>query len=258
MYELDKEKVGKFIAELRKEKRMTQKELAACLKVSDKTVSKWETANGIPDISMLMPIADVFGITVTELLQGQRLAGSQKLDVTEVDALLKQTLQLSEEKKKALYQERRKNILPYFVCLGIGLFEVLVLYLWRGMQGIGVCLPTIMAMAAGFGMYYTFFIKMELPSYYDENKIDYYTDGFMKLSVPGMYINNRNWSYVVRAGQKGMNVILTGYPAIRFALVCFLQERMGTGLDMLELVIVLPLFFVCLFLPLVSAAKKHQ
>ncbi|MBQ8041365.1 MAG: helix-turn-helix transcriptional regulator [Lachnospiraceae bacterium] len=52
MYELDKEKVGKFIAELRKERGMTQKELAEQLKVSDKTVSRWETANGMPDVSM--------------------------------------------------------------------------------------------------------------------------------------------------------------------------------------------------------------
>ena len=53
MYELNKEKIGRFIAELRKEQGMTQKELAEQLHVSDKSVSKWETGNGIPDVSML-------------------------------------------------------------------------------------------------------------------------------------------------------------------------------------------------------------
>lgn len=138
MYELDKEKISKFIAELRKEAKMTQKELAERLKVSDKTISKWETANGIPDISMLMPIAEVFGITVTELLQGQRMESSKKLDAKEVDVLLKQTLRLSEEQKADRRNMLRKNIRPYFICLIVGLLEMLALFLWKGVDGI-VC-----------------------------------------------------------------------------------------------------------------------
>ena len=54
---------GKTIATLRKEKNMTQAELAERLYVSDKTVSKWETGKGYPDISLLEPIAKAFGVT---------------------------------------------------------------------------------------------------------------------------------------------------------------------------------------------------
>lgn len=58
------------IKELREKKHMTQAELAGRLCVSDKTISKWENAKGYPDISLLEPIAKVFGVSVTELISG--------------------------------------------------------------------------------------------------------------------------------------------------------------------------------------------
>lgn len=64
--------IGKFIAQLRKEKKMTQKELANQLHITDKAVSKWERGLSCPDISLLNPIADILGITTSELLNGQK------------------------------------------------------------------------------------------------------------------------------------------------------------------------------------------
>lgn len=64
---------GSIIKELREKINLTQGELAQKLCVSDKTVSKWETAKGYPDISLLEPIAKVFGISVTELLSGSTI-----------------------------------------------------------------------------------------------------------------------------------------------------------------------------------------
>ncbi len=64
--------LGVFIAALRKEKGLTQKELAEMLSVSDKTVSHWEREETSPDISLLPVISDIFGITVDELLKGER------------------------------------------------------------------------------------------------------------------------------------------------------------------------------------------
>lgn len=61
---------GTAIKELREKNNLTQSELAAKLCISDKTVSKWETGKGYPDISLLEPIANVFGISITELLSG--------------------------------------------------------------------------------------------------------------------------------------------------------------------------------------------
>ncbi len=67
---MDSYVTGTVIKELREKHNMTQAELAEKLCVSDKTISKWETAKGYPDISLLEPIAKVFGISVTELLSG--------------------------------------------------------------------------------------------------------------------------------------------------------------------------------------------
>ena len=65
---------GAVIKKLREKNHFTQAELAERLSVSDKTVSKWETAKGYPDISLLEPIAKVFGISITELLAGNAVS----------------------------------------------------------------------------------------------------------------------------------------------------------------------------------------
>ena len=67
---------GAVIRELREKSRMTQVQLAEKLGVSDKTVSKWETAKGYPDITLLEPIAEAFRISVTELISGNTVFNS--------------------------------------------------------------------------------------------------------------------------------------------------------------------------------------
>lgn len=69
---MNENKVGQFIAELRKEKQMTQKDLATQLYITDKAVSKWERGLSYPDISLITSLADILGVTTSELLEGQR------------------------------------------------------------------------------------------------------------------------------------------------------------------------------------------
>ena len=64
---------GAVIKQLREKNKMTQLALAEKLGVSDKTVSKWETGNGYPDITLLEPIADAFRVSVTELISGEQV-----------------------------------------------------------------------------------------------------------------------------------------------------------------------------------------
>ena len=66
-------KTGRFIAELRKEKGYTQSQLANRLKISDRTVSKWERGAGMPDISLMLPLCEEFQISVNELLTGEKI-----------------------------------------------------------------------------------------------------------------------------------------------------------------------------------------
>ncbi len=64
---------GNFISELRKEKKLTQKDLAAKINVSDKAVSRWETGKGYPDVTSLVSLSEYFDVSVNELLAGKRL-----------------------------------------------------------------------------------------------------------------------------------------------------------------------------------------
>ncbi len=97
MYELNKIAFGSFLAQLRREKGMTQKELAACLYVSDKAVSKWERGLSVPDISLLVPLAEQLNVTVAELLHGCRVEEEQRFTREETEELIRKA---GEERQK--------------------------------------------------------------------------------------------------------------------------------------------------------------
>ncbi len=69
---MENEKIGPFIRQLRKDRHMTQKELAGLLNVTDKAVSKWELGASLPDVALLLPLAEALGVSVTELLGGMQ------------------------------------------------------------------------------------------------------------------------------------------------------------------------------------------
>lgn len=70
---MDQVKIGTFIQTLRKEQNLTQKELAEQLGVTDRAVSKWENGRGLPEVSLMKPLCDLLGITINELLSGERI-----------------------------------------------------------------------------------------------------------------------------------------------------------------------------------------
>ena len=69
---MDTIKIGNFLRELRKEKNLTQEQLADVFNVSARTVSRWETGSNMPDISILVEIADYYDLDVREILNGER------------------------------------------------------------------------------------------------------------------------------------------------------------------------------------------
>lgn len=74
---MDQIKIGQFISQMRKEKGLTQRQLADELLISDRTVSKWETGKGMPDVSLMMPLCEILGINVNELLSGEKLSDEE-------------------------------------------------------------------------------------------------------------------------------------------------------------------------------------
>lgn len=97
---MDQIEIGKFIADTRKEKNMTQRQLADALSISDKTVSKWECGKGLPEVSLMLPLCEVLQITVNDLLTGARVAAEdyQKKAEDNMMNLMKE----NEENKKRL------------------------------------------------------------------------------------------------------------------------------------------------------------
>lgn len=70
---MNQEAIGKFIAACRKEKGLTQMQLAEKLNLTNRAVSKWETGKSCPDVSIMLELCDILGITVNELLSGERI-----------------------------------------------------------------------------------------------------------------------------------------------------------------------------------------
>ena len=77
---MNNKKTGVLIAQIRKENGLTQKQLADKIGVSNATISKWETAKGFPDISLIEPLAEALGISVSEIIAGERLVSNKKSD----------------------------------------------------------------------------------------------------------------------------------------------------------------------------------
>lgn len=69
---------GKIIKELREKKKLTQLELANIIKVSDKTISKWETGRGLPDISLIEPLSKALEVSIIELINGEYITNKNK------------------------------------------------------------------------------------------------------------------------------------------------------------------------------------
>lgn len=107
---MDQVRIGRFIKAMRKEQGLTQNELAEKLYISDKTVSKWETGNGMPDVSLMMPLCKILNISVNELLSGERLDKHQYYEKAEENILT-----LMEERKR----EKKKLIISILVGLSV-------------------------------------------------------------------------------------------------------------------------------------------
>ncbi|MBO5083225.1 MAG: helix-turn-helix domain-containing protein [Lachnospiraceae bacterium] len=124
---MDKEKIGEFISVLRKERHLTQKELADELGLTDKAISKWERGLSYPDISMLEPIANFFEVSVMELLKGERVDADATITVQEAQLMINESLSMSED-TLIRKQNKHKRIVyilsALLICFVAGFFNV--------------------------------------------------------------------------------------------------------------------------------------
>lgn len=126
---MDQIQIGKFIAALRKENSMTQEQLGEKLGVTNKTVSRWENGNYMPDIEMLLLLSKEFGVSINELISGERLAAEnfrKAADDNLVIALENSTFTLKE--KTAIF--KKKWLKEHIATIILGVAEWLGIILW--------------------------------------------------------------------------------------------------------------------------------
>lgn len=113
---MEKKTTGGFISALRKANGMTQKDLAERLNISDKSVSRWECDEGAPDLSLILVIAEIFGVTCDELLRGERKSPEQRAETTvESEPSPKAEKQLQRILKSAMSQYKTRT----YIAMGI-------------------------------------------------------------------------------------------------------------------------------------------
>ncbi len=250
MYELDKAKFGAFVAGLRKELGFTQKELAEKLLISDKAVSKWETGTTIPDTALLIPLADVLGVTVTELLSGERMQ-QQSMPAEEVEQVVKTAITYTEAAPQRAWQE--KSIWSAVVICACLAEAALLLFLgYRGCITESVWINA--ALTTLFDAYFCFFVQMKLPAYYDQNTISGVHDGMIRLNIPGLHFNNRNWSHIVETGRWVMTVNMIAFPLLSIILGQLIPKMWYA----VEAKVMLTMALGGLFVPMYMIGKKYE
>ncbi len=124
---MDQTKVGAFLKDLRKEKELTQEQLAEELGVSGRTISRWETGKNMPDISLLAEIAEFFDVSIPEIIKGERKSESMEEEVKEVAETMSDYAKA--EKENMVKSIRDMSIIglialiTYMVLDGTGIYE---------------------------------------------------------------------------------------------------------------------------------------
>ena len=101
---MDPIKIGAFLRELRKEKNLTQQEVAEVFMVTNRTISRWETGANMPDISIITEIADFYGVDVRELIEGERMQVESSAEIgsdssEDTDKTLEKIIEYAGEEK---------------------------------------------------------------------------------------------------------------------------------------------------------------
>ena len=135
---MDAKKLGRFIAQLRKEQNMTQADLAAKLQVTDKAVSKWERGVGLPDINSIEPLAEVLGVTVLEIMRSERIP-EESVPSASASEVITDAFEMVNEQRK----QERKSVL-YIAMVVLSVMASLFLADTIGWMGVAfVALPSL-------------------------------------------------------------------------------------------------------------------
>ncbi len=148
---MDLEKIGRFIADCRKKKNLTQMQLAEKLNITDRAISKWECGKSLPDSSIMLELCDVLGISVNELLTGEELDMKDYNKQIELN-LVEMVKQKEESDKRLLNIEIILMVISliFFISI-IAVIAAVEMPLWaKILIGVGVFIQLIAATLVSF------------------------------------------------------------------------------------------------------------
>lgn len=143
---MDVQKVGVFLAELRREKDWTQERVGQQIGVTNKTVSRWENGNYMPPVEMLLALSKLYDVSINEILSGQRLTEAEYREMAEqnIQVALESAFSLQEKvdyfKRKWSKEHRFEDILAIIAVIGVYLAGY---HFDNGLQFVALLLPII-------------------------------------------------------------------------------------------------------------------
>lgn len=248
--QLDAVTLGTFVARVRAERGLTQRQLAERLYVSDKTVSKWERGLSLPSVPLLVPLAKALGLSISELMSCEEAPHGESVERTKADRLIAASLDLS---GAALTGRQRALRVAAFLAIvaAWGVLAARVVFTRR----IDQLVPALADPAVAGGLFmlvalawFSFFCRESLPGYYDENRISFVTQGPFRMNLGSLVrVHNGNWPAICRAGHWGAGVAAVLLPAL----------ELGLG-DVLPDAAVVLLGCAAFFVPVLVAGKLNE
>ena len=148
---MDQQKIGRFLKELRKEKELTQEQLAEILNVSGRSVSRWETGNNMPDISLLVELADFYDVSISEIINGERKSETMNENEKEMALSLSDYAEeINKKIKKRLFWLTIVAIvgmIAFVTIEAMGLDTPDSLYEYIASGGLGLCFGMLIVIA---------------------------------------------------------------------------------------------------------------
>lgn len=219
---MNQEKIGKFIAKLRKEKNMTQAQLAEKMGVTDKSISRWENGKTMPDVSLFEPLCNELNISINELLKGEKTENTNDTDNLSAEALMGYSKYLK------IKEKRKIILLALFSFITLILFSALLLltcnrtffktrYNSEFLDNVSIAIPKYSYYRRTGGNYISTFKTLKSTDEIDVF-IDTYLSSFEKIECNGetYYYNSKNdytiFQYTANNDGYGfINTIYIGY-----------------------------------------------
>ena len=195
---MDQLKTGKFIADCRKRKNLTQMQLAEKLGITDKAVSKWERGVAMPDTSIMLELCDILGISVNELLSGERI--NMENDNQKTEQLLLDMAKELEKKNKTIWSSMWAIMTVSMTALISGIFIAVFLIpegIWQLITILGICVVFLIAcfyavkLEVSVGAYKCKNCGYEIVPTYKEAMMAVHTGFTRRLMCPKC--NKRTW-----------------------------------------------------------------